>query len=450
MSKKILAIFFLIVGLVPLVWAQRMTPILEQVIYGDLALGKEARIWGMGGASLAVPSDALPSSWNPAGLASLSRPAAYLSFSQESLSPKTREDRSASPFYGTTASVSIRELESSLNGRALDFAAFALPLKISGFRLAAQLSYSRQVPYSFDIDCAYQYRYQSYYRFDYDYQYKASPTGGFDLLTLSLAAEVFRGVSVGFHIHRWSNGFDFQGQESYQYSIENYFGWSGEWTEEYGDRCEFKISGLSLDVGILFNFSHRLFAGLVFRSGCRTHLQFSNNAEYRNSHSGEDFNQTGSGAGEISFPASIGLGVSIHAAKNLLLAADYVRTLWSRARIRDYVRTSSGPDSPEPRDYTFPSMTPPEIVGQKDASQLHGGVEYVSRIGSVGVPLRCGFFFDEHYFYGDSGEKVTSAGYTLGLGLRWNNVAIDTAWVKAASRSRFVRNSLRVSLSLGF
>jgi hypothetical protein len=450
MRKKILAILFLSVGLVPFVGAERITPLLKQAIYGGLALGKGARAWGMGGTSLAVLDDPIASSWNPAGLASLSRPALSLSFSAESLNLKPQEEESAFPFYGTAASVSIRELESSLNGRALDFAALTFPLRISQFRLVTQLSYRRQVPYSFGIDCGYQYRYQSYYRFDYDYRYSASPTGGFDLLTLSLATEVFRGVRVGLHINRWSNGFTFPGQEFYHYSFENYFGWNGEWTEEFKDRVEFKISGFSLDAGALFNLDNRFSVGLVFRTGCRANLQYSNTAEYRNSHSGENFSQTGSGTGKISFPASIGLGASIQASRNLLLAVDYVRILWSRARIREYVRASSGTEAPEPRDYTFPSMRPPEIVGQRDTNQLHGGMEYVLRVGSGGVPLRCGLFFNEHYFYGDSGEKVASSGYTLGLGLRWRNAAIDAAWIREVSRSRFVRNSLRVSFSLGF
>ncbi|MDH4271235.1 MAG: hypothetical protein OEW18_04585 [Candidatus Aminicenantes bacterium] len=450
MLKKILTTLFLIVCLVPLVRGERITTLFEQSFYSGLALGKGARTWGMGGTSLAVPSDVLPSSWNPAGLSSLSRPALSLSFSQESLNLKTQDGKSTTPFYGTTASMSIRENESGLNGRGVDFAAFAFPLRVSRFRMVAQFSYSRQVPYSFAIDYGYQYRYQSYYRFDYDYRYNANPSGGLDLLTLSLATELFRGIRVGFHIHRWSNGFTFPSREFYDYSFENYFGWTGEWTEEFGDRVELNISGFSLDVGALVNLGNRFFAGLVFRTGCRASLQYTNTAEYRNSYSGEEMTHSVSGAGKISLPASFGVGASVQAFPNMLLAVDYVRTLWSRAQIWDYVRASSGTDSPQPRDYTFPSLRPPEVVGQRDTSQLHGGMEYILRIGAVSLPLRWGLFYDEHYFYGDSGEKVVSTGYTLGLGLRWHGAAIDAAWIKGVSRSRFVRNSLRVSFSLGF
>jgi len=334
--------------LCPVVRADHFYGLFEQSVFGRYALGLGARAWGMGGAQVAVLGDpAAASSWNPAGLASLTRPSVAISYARENLRLTPGDSGIAFSFYGTAVDGRIKELDSTASGSALDFAAVAYPFRLLGRTVAAQFSYRRQIPYTFNIVYSYIYRYTAYYSFNYDYLYNAAPTGGLDALTLSLAAEVIPGVRAGFNLHRWSNGFTLPTRESYAYYLTNYYGLDGDWREDLSDRVEMKGTGVSADFGLLADIQGKIFAGVVVRTG------------------------------------------------------------------------------------------------------FEAGLEYEARLGSLHVPLRCGFFQEKHFCYDRKGERVASFGYAVGLGLRFGGAALDLAWVQARSKDHFTRDSLRVSLQYG-
>jgi len=425
--------------LVSSVRAEHINVLFDQAFYGRLYLGEGVRGWGMGGSSLAVPGDAAAASSNPAGLAVLPKASAVLIYGHDQLELSSKVPRSTS----------VIELESHLAGGRVDFGAISVPLRILGWPVVSGLSYRRRIPYSFNMTYAYQYRREAAYRFDYDYQYSGDVSGGFDAVSVSLASQVTRGVQFGVNIHRWFNGFTRPGQESYAYSLENYYGFTGEWREDRSDRVEFKVSGYSLDIGILVNHREKVFAGLVYRTGASLSLKYANSAEYRNDSTGEVFTGTAAGRGRLCLPASLGAGVAFQASRSVLLAVDYVRTFWSSARIRDYVRAPSGDALPEVADFTYPSLTQPDVVSQKDTGHLHAGLEVTLRLGSLCLPLRSGVFADGHYFYSPKGTPLRTVGYTLGFGLRWRRMALDAAWAKGYSQDRYAHDTLKVSCSYG-
>ena len=439
MKRQYALVLVLASVLVSSVRAEHINVLFDQAFYGRLCLGEGARAWGMGGTSLAMPGDVAAASWNPAGLAILPKASLALSYGHDRLELRPK----------TSKSTSIIELESSLAGGRLDFAAIAVPLRILGWPVVSGLSYRRRVPYSFNMTYAYQFRRQTYYRFDYDYQYSGEVAGGLDAFSLSLASEVRRGVQLGVNVHRWFNGFTRPGQESYAYSIENFYGWTADWREDLSDRVELTVSGYSLDIGILVSHRQKVFAGLVYRTGASMRLRYANTAEYRNGYTGEVFSGTAAGNGRLSLPASLGAGAAFQASRSVLLAVDYIRTFWSRARIQDYVRAPSGDALPEAADFTYPSLTQPDVVSQKDTDHLHVGMEITLRLGSLSLPLRSGIFADGHYFYSPQGTAVRTTGYTLGLGLRWRRMALDAAWVKGYSYDRYAHDVLKVSCSYG-
>ena len=140
MKRQRCLVLILASVLVSSVRAEHINIIFDQAFYGRLCLGEGARAWGMGGVSLAVPGDAAAVSWNPAGLAVLPKASWVLSYGHDQLElrPKTPESRS------------IIELESSLAGGRVDFAAVAVPLRILGWPVVSGLSYRRRIPYSFN------------------------------------------------------------------------------------------------------------------------------------------------------------------------------------------------------------------------------------------------------------------------------------------------------------
>jgi hypothetical protein len=131
------------------------------------------------------------------------------------------------------------------------------------------------------------------------------------------------------------------------------------------------------------------------------------------------------------------------------LSADYVRTFWSRARIRDYVRAPSGGALPDAADFNYPGLTRPDAVSQKDTDHLHAGAEVTLRLGPLSLPLRTGVFVDGHYFYSARGTAVRTIGYALGFGLRWRRTAFDAAWVRGFPNDRCAQDALKVSCSYG-
>jgi len=445
---------FIVAGLLltfgPAVRGDDFTGLIEQSIFGRYPLGLGARAWGMGGAQLAVLGDpAAASSWNPAGLAALRGPSVALSYASDNL--RLIPGETGVNLYGSGIVVTgtIRERPSTASGSAVDFAAIALPFRLLGRPAAVQFSYRRQIPYSFQIDYGYAYRYSAYYGFDYDYFYSASPTGALDALTISMAAEVVPGLRAGVNLHRWSNNFTLPTQESYVCNLANYYGWDGSWREDMSERVELKATGVGADFGLLADVQGKIFAGAVFRTGFEAGLDYSNAAEYHDGYSGESFRASAAGQGRLAFPASFGYGGAVRPLPGLTVALDVVQAFWSRARIRNYARANARGGVPAARDYGFPTLRPPEVVGQRDSTSAHLGLEYEARLGSVRVPLRCGLFQEKHFFYDRQGERVASFGYALGLGLRFGGAALDLAWVQATAKGHFRRDSLKISLQFG-
>lgn len=450
MKKIAIAAVLMLLAMVPLGRGEHLWSLFEQALYSEFSLGKGAAAWGMGGTALALPGDPFVSSWNPAGLADLTRPWLAFSFSADKLNNSPGERHFSFPMYGRAAIGIIQERASKASGQSVEFISMSLPLTIFRHRVVLQLSRRRQESFSAGLDYGYQYTYRTYYSFDYDYRYKLDGSGGFDLYALSLASEVVRGVRVGVNIQYWTNGFRSTAEESYEYRLQNYYGGDLAWRDDFSDSVDFRISGFSLDAGILINLGTRIQAGLVFRSGCTAGLDFSNSASFRNGQTGLTSENDVSGSGKIKLPPSVGMGFSYRPSRNTILAADLGLTFWSKGRLLDYRRASSGGAVPEPRDYAFPSMRLTEVIGQKDTLHFHGGMEHRFRMGAVELPLRFGLFLDEHYYFSDSGSAVKTFGYSLGFGFRWRQVALDAAWVKSTSESRFGRDLLRASMAYGF
>jgi hypothetical protein len=133
------------------------------------------------------------------------------------------------------------------------------------------------------------------------------------------------------------------------------------------------------------------------------------------------------------------------------LSADYTRSRWSRASIRDYfdlrftpaTDEDGNPGEPPPPvvfpELQYPNLTtvpdpndpadPARLVAQQDAEQIRTGIEWVLIRGGVKIPLRAGYFSDRQIKGTPSGGAVRYDGLTAGTGVIVGALQLDFAWV---------------------
>jgi hypothetical protein len=423
----------------------------EQSFFTSLPLGRGARAWGMGGAEIAAPGPAGPATANPAGLAGTERPAVAVVFGYDNLrlEPGQRSQTASAPPY--VARATITQLDSGTSGSALDFAgvAFRLPVRVGAGPLVLRAAYERAVSMARTLDYSYQFRSQSSYRFDYDFRKDVAGGGGLDRVTVSAAITPVRGLSIGVNVHRWFGGYSAATTENYDYSVADYYGWTGTWHEQTTDALRFDLAGFSADVGLVATLRPWLSLGLVYRSPASLDAEYSDAPTRVTGLTHEQFSSSSAGTGVIELPASFGAGVGARAGK-LLLAGDLVWTRWSAARFDHYARANADGGTSLPADYFYPSMAATTWTWQASAGQGRFGVEYPVQLGGVEVPLRGGLFVTGDYAPDLDGNFRTAVGVTAGAGVVWHHVGVDGAWVRLACADAYVRNSVRATLRVTF
>ena len=162
-------------------------------------------------------------------------------------------------------------------------------------------------------------------------------------------------------------------------------------------------------------------------------------------------NAYSSEAVRIDFPYSLGFGVSWRAMDRLTLSADYTRSAWSKARIRNFFELRATPPTdaegnagqpPPPRfldEQQYPTLQPvpdpddatdpAHLRAQQDAEQIRAGAEWVLITGRLKIPLRAGYFNDRQITPAPGGNPVRFNGVTVGTGLIVGPMQLDLAYV---------------------
>ncbi len=416
----------------------------HEYFFSHFSSGLGARALGMGKAYLAVSDDSTASSWNPAGLAALSRPEFSISFSYFNSTNRIPDYIYTDIRLGNPISYEVFNTNSESYGQYFDYLSFAFPFRIFGGDVVTQLSYQRKIPFSLTQKYEYKFEYQSLYRYDFDYYIKAAGEGGFDAISITAATEILKNLRLGVTLERWFNGYSFPLEELYAYSVENYYGLTDDWDELTNDTLQFDISGYSFSVGVLYRISDKISLGIVYKSSFHGNLDYSNEVEFNNSYDGASLSGSFSGTGEICLPASFGGGIALNVTENLLVSFDYMRTLWSKGKVKDYTRANSEGDVPEIEEFLYPTMKLPDLYEQMDTQHFAGGVEYWAKIKKFSFPLRAGIFYDLQYSLDNENLQKEYLGMTLGSGFRWKNLNLDIATVHYSSKFKYLHDYVEV------
>jgi hypothetical protein len=384
----------------------RLAPEVEALLRArsGLDVGSGARAYGMGGAFLARADDATAASWNPAGLSYLRRPELSLVGARNSFS--SEEFRPAIDFVETESGV----------GRIADFVAATYPISLGSVSGAAQVSYQRVVNFTTDRIAE-----------NPDTITSSESTGGFDVVALGTGLRVFNSLRLGGTLNRWFNGYT---QEIIREPRV------GRTRGRVDQVSEYELSGWNANVGMIWEPFESLNLGVVGKTPFtadvslrreRTDFSPSTSAFTRNSADSDDV--------RLDLPGALGFGISWRPIGQLTLSADYTRTFWSQARIRNFFTLAPTPEGEEPikpedSGDVFPLLPYPTFTLKAfDAEQIRAGVEYVLIHDRVRWPIRAGYFTNRQTFTAADAAPPWFNSVTLGLGMGVGPLMLDVAFV---------------------
>jgi long-subunit fatty acid transport protein len=356
----------------------------------SFVLGVGARALGMGGAFLARADDATAASWNPAGLSYLRRP---------EVSIVGNHLRSTSDF-----SVDHTTGEAT----TLDFLAVTYPLAWKGGAGSAQVSYQRAL--SFDA-----------------YRVKENPdvvrtydsTGGFDVLALGLGFKPTRALRLGGTLNYWFNGY----QQIF----------TREPRRVVTRVDKFDLNAWNVNLGLIWSPVEELNLGVVGKTPFTADVVlYRRRTDLITGQQPEMISYTSDDV-RLEFPGAFGVGGSWRPRDNLTVSADYTRTYWSDARIRNYFTLLQIPEPGATQDgpaNIFDSLVWPNVdaESQADSIQIRVGFEYVILGSRVKVPLRGGYVNDQQYTKDYQGEAPHFNSVTVGTGLIAGSALLDVAY----------------------
>ncbi len=372
-------------------------------------MGAGARAMGMGGAFTAIADDATAASWNPAGLAQLTRPEASLVYDTYTGEVEYRDEGSYI-FHDAGLSYTYEDLDdkADLDYDALSFASFLYPFEMGNRFLVTQFSYGRLSNFP-NVDNDYTY-YREWsnaqgtplYTETEAWSVESKFSGGIDAYTLSVASDLSPKFHLGISINYLVADVTLNRDISYRYQNSSGGTDAGAWRESQG----YEFNDLYFDLGFLWKITDTFALGGVYHSG------FEADADY---YFGDD-----PYAATVEWPSGWGLGVAWRPTSAITLALDYSERSWSEGKV-DW-------DDPLYEDTTFPYLY---FDRQFDVTSIRLGFEYALVLANNAViPFRAGYFQEDQiasYFWG--GEQPESTGYTLGTGFAYKNFQFDIAYV---------------------
>jgi hypothetical protein len=363
----------------------------------NLGLGHGSRALAMSGAFVAVADDISAVCYNPAGLAQLSRPEFQLS---AAFSGQTYQ---APGFADERVSYSSRDY--GFADRSFDFFGVAAPVTIGRRAIVAGLSYRRE--FSYNASYSYVLEHSSVFGYpspeghnEFVFEHDIDNHGGVDIVTLSLATRIVKGLYFGINTNVWSGqaGLHFLAQESgirFEDGLE-IRRWSGLTNE---DSVHDLKTALGWDLGILWKisvFSVGLTVRPKFRIGYKERSFYEHRVVYSDGFESEymesyEFRSAHEG------PSGVSFGISVRPTNNMTFACDYS------------------------------SLETESVITYYENRTIRAGCEYKAKVKKLSIPLRAGGFLKwGRPEYGSPRQKVFP-GFTFGTGLQTGSLGLDLA-----------------------
>jgi long-subunit fatty acid transport protein len=401
----------------------------------NFEVGSGARAYGMAGAFLARADDATAASWNPAGLSYLRRPEVSLVGRYGSFRANSTD----------TSDVLVERRRASAT--TPDFLAATYPVSLGRLSGSVQLSFQRVFTFGGTRTVE-----------RVDTLRTIESEGGFDVAAFGAGFRVFRALRVGATVNHWYNGYE-------QFLVRDpLVGRTRGRSEQYS---EYGISGWNANVGLIFTPVEDLNIGVVAKTPFTASVSLDRSRTDFDANNPVLFGQNAWAAAdlEIDMPAALGVGASIRPQSQLTISADYTRTYWSGARIRNFFTIAPNPNGvtePAPPQETgrvyatlpYPRIDDTPRVRQRDTEQLRFGVEYVILTDAVRYPLRAGFLSDSQPGSIVGGDAPRFNGVTFGAGAVVGPLMFDAAFLYQwadyveASLERVTFHNRRVLVSL--
>ncbi len=380
-------------------------------------IGAGARPAGMGGAFTALADDASAASFNPAGLALLVLPETSLVFDATS---RADDHRIFSAFqngqletYGAS--------RSSFDTQDLNFFAFTAPMTVVGRNLTLQISYHRLIDFELDTRRSFEETVSGGVPIAQLMQ-TIDQSGDIHTLSLAAAYQLTQRLSLGATLSRWEGNWDFTtrteelelpSREVSSLRFEQVNSWSG-WNTTVGALLRYPY----VQVGAAFRSS---FAG-TYEVNSSLATNFAT-----------PFPQSSRALGSLNWPTSWTVGVAILPWDAWVLSMDYSAFDWDEMVIKDF----GGAGAPE---LSFVDLKPTDLSKTRSTNVVRFGTEYTLFPGRNIVALRLGAFREPRpQLLTASSEANERRGFSVGLGWRRGNFAIDLALQHATYETRILQ-----------
>ena len=389
----------------------------------NLALGHGGRALAMGGAYTAVADGLASVSYNPAGLAKLSRPEFSLGVAIGGQSFKSKASSSADDFVGSQ--------EYRIADKSFDFVGLAFPVKLGRRAIAIGLTYRHE----FSFDASYSYSFESSSTFGTPVPYGRNDTvwdtdhddhGGIEIYTLSMATPLLKDLYIGLSMNVWDGAVarHYWGRRDlirYENGLETLRSTSIQTSDK---RSNFRTT-VSADLGLQWTSGFFSF-GLTLRPKFKIPYSEEYREAYRSVDSDgwvSEYQDSGTVHRQAEWPWGVAVGASAKPTRSLTISCD------------------------------FSTQKPPYDIDDNDNHSLRAGCEYRISTDKVTIPLRAGAFVKwGQHIYGNSQRKA-DPGFSLGAGLQRGDTAIDLvgfylSWYQDSDDTIRKTSALGLSLTL--
>ncbi len=402
--------------------------------------GGGARAAGMGNAFIGVADDVSAVSWNPAGLYRHNNP-----FEQPVISLGYASFKGDSKAEVTGVG-DLRSFDANETFSGFDFISFLAPVRIKGHPFVLSGSYTR-LDDEYSTDGVF-YDTTRYYTQDdveddllhpYSLGNSTLYYSGANALNLGFGTRLYDNLSFGVAVNIYG------GQSQYVVAVtevedgtvtEESLGQPVK-VEEYRRVIDStKYSGVYFTFGLNYA-TDRLSAGLIVKTPHILEQMIDRKdslLEYTNGTAPDGLTRHfDDNLVELDMPFTVGFGLGFKVTENLLLAADIEYRAFSsgEVNVRDSLEIVSGDN-----DIEYFSNYDPEW---DDVFAFRIGSEYLLETGKSllpVVPLRAGFSYTpiptSAVLMGVQSESSAKTNFSLGTGVRWDQIHLDFAYVNSS------------------